>query len=105
MADRMRANPVAALAGHYDGTPTSSETNCVGSENSCAPVAMAAYDQNAWLSALNQLPGGKGAIANNGSGSFTITVRWDENRSGATGTQCPPQSASDLRCYRFDLLL
>ena len=28
-----------------------------------------------------------------------LTVRWDDDRSGSTGTTCPPASDDDLDCY------
>ena len=103
ISDRIRANPGAAISGDYDGAPGASTTNCVSS--SCNTGEMADYDQNAWKTLLDQLPSGAGAVTNNAGGSFTITVRWDEKRSGATGTSCPPAADTDLRCYQLNLTL
>ena len=105
MADRLRANPVAALAGDYNGAPAESDTDCVGTGTSCTPAQMAAFDRDAWLSAMGQLPSGSGTVTANGGNSFSIIVRWDQNRSGASGTDCPPQDDDDLRCFQLDITL
>jgi type IV pilus assembly protein PilV len=103
MSDRIRANPAAATSGDYDGAPATSSTNCVS--GACNTAQMADYDQNAWKTVLEQLPAGAGLVTNNTGGSFTITVRWDEDRAGAVGTNCPPASSADLRCYQLDVAL
>ena len=105
MADRLRANPVAAEDGDYDGAPAASSQDCIGTGNSCTTAEMAEFDSNAWLASMAQLPNGAATITNNGSNSFSIFVRWDENRTGASGTDCPPDDADDLRCYRLDITL
>ena len=35
--------------------------------------------------------------------SFEIIVRWDEDRSNSTGTNCPQLSSADLDCYQIIL--
>jgi type IV pilus assembly protein PilV len=105
MADGMRANPVGALAGEYNGSPSASEVNCVGSDHTCPPAQMAAYDKNSWLSAIQALPRGSGVVTSLGSGQYAITVRWDQDRTGASDINCPPLSADDLRCYQLDITL
>ena len=105
MADRLRANPVAAGAGNYNGAPAASTQNCIGNGNSCTPAQMAAFDRNAWLASLGQLPSGSGTVTANGGNSFSIIVRWDQNRTGASGTDCSPLDPDDLRCYQLDITL
>jgi type IV pilus assembly protein PilV len=105
MADRIRANPAAAAAGTYNGNPAAATVNCVGADNACSSADMATYDKAAWLTSLSILPGGAGEVVDNGSDDYTIIVRWDEERSGATGTTCPPESATDLRCYTLGISL
>jgi len=105
MADRLRANPVAARAGNYNGAPASSTQDCIGDGNSCTPAQMAAFDRNAWLASMGQLPSGAATVTANGGDSFSITVRWDQNRTGASGTDCSPQDPDDLRCYQLDITL
>jgi type IV pilus assembly protein PilV len=106
--ERMRANPAAALAGDYniDSVPTS-VTDCVGSP--CATAAdLAAYDKETWWAQVTAvLPSGRGQVAPLAAGSniFVLTVRWDEDRSGSTGTNCPIQSAADLECFRLNITI
>ena len=108
MADRLRANPVAAGAGNYNGAPAASTQDCIGDDKSCTPAQMAAFDRNAWLASLGQLPSGSGTVISDGGApatSFSIIVRWDQNRTGASETDCPPEDPDDLRCYRLDITL
>ncbi|WP_372777020.1 type IV pilus modification protein PilV [Litorivivens sp.] len=71
IADRMRANRDAALAGLYDTTLTATPPGGNGVHQ---------IDLRDWLNALaNQLTSGDGSIARNGR-RFTITVQWDEER-------------------------
>ena len=100
--DRMRANAVGLQAGFYDdpyggGAPT--DPGC--SASGCSVATMAQYDVYYWETALgNTLPSGQGAITGAGAGSiFTITVMWDDDRTGVTGTDCSGDSTVDLTCF------
>lgn len=73
MADRMRANREAALAGEYD----------IGYEDPAPVGATVAEDDVAeWRAAIGQsLPSGTGRIAvDPGAGAATIGVRWTDTR-------------------------
>jgi type IV pilus assembly protein PilV len=69
--DRIRANPVRAVAGEYDlalATPTPA-----------APVGVAQVDLAQWRRGLaNNLPGGNGSVAVQPDGSALIVVQWTE---------------------------
>jgi len=96
MADRMRAN-VSKAAG-YPAQAAGENTSCYTTAG-CTPDEMAANDIFEWNEALTDtLPAGQGAITALAGGLFTITVMWDEQRSGATGTNCNPDDPADLRC-------
>lgn len=75
IADRMRANRHAALAGSYDiafGAVVPSGT------------AVHEVDLADWRAMLSsRLTSGNGSIAHEGN-RFTITVRWDESRIAST---------------------
>lgn len=54
-----------------------------------------------------------GAVTTNTTGSFvcdqagdvwTVTIMWDEGRSGATGVNCGADLSTDLQCYRVDFV-
>jgi type IV pilus assembly protein PilV len=105
--DRMRANRVGIAAGYYDDPyeSTPSDPGCVTS--GCTVDEMADYDVFLWETSLgNTLPGGRGAISGDGTGSvFTITVMWDDNRIGTKangdplGTDCSGDPTVDLTCF------
>jgi len=105
MADRMRANIVGTQADDYDGSPVASDVDCEGADETCVPADLAAYDMSSWLGAIQTLPSGSGVVAGLGGSQYSITIRWDQDRSGATGTNCPPQSTDDLRCFQLSVTL
>jgi type IV pilus assembly protein PilV len=78
IADRMRANVVAARAGNYDialGAAAPAGAN------------LADTDLREWRQALiNALPAGTGSITRNGN-VFTIIIQWDDTR----GQEAPRQ--------------
>lgn len=98
MADRVRANPVAAAAGHYDslsGTP--SNPACISTN--CTPAQMAQTDLYQWNSDnATLLPAGAGTVSRSGN-LYTVTVMWDDDRTGATGTDCSGDTSVDLTCF------
>lgn len=109
IADRMRANPLGVAAGNYDALGPGSEdpecaTSTVGSPaQGCTAEQMAQYDAYAWNSEnARLLPNGTGTVAVNGT-LYTITVMWDDNRTGATGTGCDPTNPEDMACFRVTL--
>jgi type IV pilus assembly protein PilV len=107
-SERMRANPAAALAGNYNHSdpPSGSDADCV--TNPC-PVAadLATYDMETWWAQLTDvLPVGTADVTRIiGTTTFVLTVRWDEDRSGSNGTNCPVQSDADLECYRLNVTI
>ncbi len=78
MSDRIRANSVAAVAGSYD--------LAIDDNAPSSPSTIAAQDVADWLGMLaTDLPMGDGSISRNGN-EFTVSVCWDEDREGASGT-------------------
>jgi type IV pilus assembly protein PilV len=110
-AERMRANldvdNVDALTVTYNHSadPGPGDTDCTA--NACSPSQLADYDIGIWWEELGaNLPLGRGQVARNGgTNTFTLTVRWDEDRSGSAGTNCPKQSAADLECYQLQVTI
>ena len=102
MADRMRANPSGLSDGDYNsisGIP--SDPGC----NPCTPAQHAQRDAYQWnTDNRNLLPSGQGTVTANGS-TYTITVMWDNDRTGATGTKCGNNTAVDLTCLQMSLRL
>ena len=109
ISDRMRANPQGTIDSNYKiGSGAVVETVDCTSEN-CDPEELATFDLSQWKTALARLPGGQGDITQIAGPPLvhTITVRWDENRTGADGgddgPNCPPQDSDDPRCFRLVL--
>jgi len=96
MSDRIRANP--GEFDSYDGEDTADITDqdCVSS--GCNPGEMVDADIADWKTMVENLPGGRGIISSNADG-LLVSVMWDDNGTGATGTDCDPDDADDLICY------
>lgn len=103
MADRMRANPTAVTGGSYDSiSGTGSDPGCI--TTGCSSAQMAQYDAYEWNTTnQNALPTGKGTVTRVAANRFTITVMWDDARTGATGTACGSDPAVDLTCFSVSL--
>jgi len=104
ISDRMRANPQGFADGDYvidSGPVTGTVTDCIAGV--CTPAQMATFDLDQWKDAIDRLPGGQGDITQTAGPPLvhTITVRWDQNRTDATGLNCPPVDDNDLRCFRL----
>ena len=111
ISDRMWVNQAQALAGAYNhnGLPNAVPKDCVA--ETCTEAEMAAYDVYEWQRQLlgyttesgvavpAMLPSGAGTVALDAGTTYEITIRWDDDRSGSTQTNCPPQSDNDLDCY------
>jgi type IV pilus assembly protein PilV len=103
MADRIKSFGVegAVAAGEYNGLV--SNAAFVGD-----PTIVA--DQAAWAAAFtaSTLPSGDGQVVWNAvQGTYTIFIRWDDERTGVVGRFCPmrPRDAQglliDLTCYQL----
>jgi type IV pilus assembly protein PilV len=114
LADRIRANLNGLRGTNYTGgiPNTAPSPNCQTSANSCSNAQLALSDLYNWQTEnASRLPSGQGAIACNDINPGTansleagtdciITVRWDGERNGATGTGCTGAS-TDLTCLRM----
>ncbi len=102
ITDRMRANPKGVAADEYVIS-----LNQAPEDTSATGAALT--DLTEWRDSVEKLPGGASEITQCDTAStpacdvltHIITVYWDEARTGATGTNCPPLSKDDLRCFRL----
>lgn len=96
MSDRIRAN--ITEFDNYDGIDTSNgyAQDCVSS--ACSTGEMLTADAADWTAMVANLPAGRGLINSNADG-LVVTVMWDDEGTGATGTNCGPDPAVDLTCY------
>lgn len=118
MADRMLANQRNVLAAAYVHAAPPAEppvTDCT--ITACTAAQLAAYDVWRWQTELlgrdpdddskipGSLPNASGEVTTNDAGEYIIVVRWDDDLSGSTGTDCEAldpdddQDADDLECY------
>ena len=66
----------------------------------CTTTQIAASDIYHWKNRMqSEMPSGRGKVTfDAATGVFTITIMWDEKRSGVTGESCSG-GATDLKCY------
>ncbi len=84
LADRMRANRTAALAGEYDAPLANPAPDC-GAPDLGGTVPE--NDLATWRMELAcRLPFGNGSVQRNGT-DFTFTVQWDDDRDAANPVQ------------------
>jgi type IV pilus assembly protein PilV len=107
MLDRMRANLQGVENGDYDDLLSTTPTDPACISSGCSIAQMAAHDAYEWSQQLGDvLPEGQGRVAGTGIGSvFTITVMWDDLRTGATGTGCSGDPQVDLTCFTLSSIL
>jgi len=87
--DRMRANRTEALkeTGGYNiafgTTAEDMESSGIPCSEDCTAAQVVNTDLFQWLSYVERLPGGQGQVDVT-SGVATISIRWVDDRSGAT---------------------
>jgi type IV pilus assembly protein PilV len=101
MSDRIRAN--LAEFDSYDGIDTNNGYSQDCKANACSAAQMRIADASAWSEMIINLPGGRGNIIRNADG-LLVTVMWDDDFTGATGTGCGPDPVVDLSCYTLALV-
>ncbi|WHZ11244.1 MAG: Type IV fimbrial biogenesis protein PilV [Burkholderiaceae bacterium] len=106
MADRIRANPAAALSA------TSEYVTKYEDDAPTTPTTIAQADKKAWIEALAaQLPQGAGRITNTvgaGQRKIEIEVRWSNclgTLSDAERTDCTDNPATAFRTVSLELRL
>jgi type IV pilus assembly protein PilV len=99
-----------ALGGEYAATDTGvkgtvayANPNCTSGAG-CTPANTVTYDRHKWEEAINNssLPSGQGTVtwAAAPATAYTITILWDQNRTGAVGTDCDSNDKdANLSCY------
>ena len=113
MVDRIRANPVAAASStaYNNVSPSSMPSSDPGcTSGACTPADIAKHDIYQWYTNLSNtaagtgLPGGTGTVIGDGI-QFTVTVMWDDEKTGASGTNCGGNPAVDLTCFAVNFKL
>ena len=96
MSDRIRANLTAFDS--YDGIDTSSSYSQDCMSSTCSSAQMLTADAANWATMITSLPGGRGIITSTVDG-LLVSVMWDDEGTGATGTACGTDPSVDLTCY------
>ncbi len=98
IVDRMRANRLGVLNESYafDGDTAPDDQGC-SSGTDCSEEQMATQDLREWFLRVQTLPGGDATVTA-ASNLQTVTIMWDELRTGAAGTNCDPTDPDDLAC-------
>ncbi len=118
MGDAMRANPVAVIAGQYDGTATAAPASACTA--GCTTQQAAQRDRDLWGTMIaSSLPAGTGSIQcnlnsppqhSNGSHSFpaglcTITMTWSESNEAEKVSSTASPTGDGRKIQRFDWII
>ncbi len=102
ISDRVRANSGNGQFNAYAGIDTNNSYNQDCLSQACTPQQMMTADAADWITMMNTLPGGRGMITNTATG-LRVTVMWDDEGTGATGTNCGNNPDVDLTCFSVEL--
>lgn len=109
MADRIMASDDISNPGS-DGVYGGVDTDDSVSDPNCASGGCSSSQQRTrnvfeWKADVEgRLPAGRGIVTATGAG-YTVTVLWDNDKTGATGTNCSGDTDVDLSCYSVQLNL
>ena len=101
MAERMRAN--SSVTNDYVGIDTNNTYAQDCETAACTPAAMVTADAAEWKAMVETLPAGRGIIRSPVAGETEVAVMWDDEGTGATGTNCGNDPSVDLTCYTITL--
>ena len=103
MAERIRAN--RSVINTYIGIDTTNNYNQDCQTATCSAADMINADAEDWKAAVETLPAGRGIIRNpvGAPNETEIVVMWDDEGTGAAGTDCGNDPTVDLACYAITL--
>lgn len=102
IADRIRAN--FSQFDSYAGIDTDASPNQGCLNGACSSAQMVNADATDWAVEMQNLPSGRGTISSPAANTLLIQVMWDDEGTGATGTACGADPATDLTCYTVTLM-
>ena len=102
ITDRIRAN--FSEFANYAGIDTSNTyvQDCV--TNPCTSTQLITSDAQGWANLIQNLPSGRGTITSPLADELLIKVMWDDEGTGATGTNCGTDPATDLTCFSATMI-
>jgi type IV pilus assembly protein PilV len=102
IAERIRAN--FGQFDNYDGLNTSGSYSQDCASGSCTAAELIDGDAADWATEMQNLPAGLGIISSSGAGHLLIKIMWDDEGTGASGTDCGSDPEVDLTCYTVSLM-
>ncbi|GAA6150699.1 type IV pilus modification protein PilV [Pseudoteredinibacter isoporae] len=110
MANRIGANNnqfTTADDGLYDNIDTESVSGSATVCNvDCNQATIKTMDEGQWAEEIkSRLPAGRGTVAINADGVHEVTVMWDDQLTGASGTACGGNPDVDLTCVKLEFRL
>jgi type IV pilus assembly protein PilV len=100
ISDRIRANDNEF--DNYAGIDTNNSYSQDCMSSTCSNAQMLTADAADLGTLVSSLPAGRGIIANNVDG-LVVSIMWDDEGTGATGTNCGNNPDVDLTCYTVAL--
>ena len=100
ISDRIRANDSQFV--NYAGIDTNNSYNQDCMTNTCTNAQMLTADASDLGTLVSSLPAGRGIITSNADG-LVVSIMWDDEGTGATGTNCGNNPDVDLTCYTVAL--
>ena len=101
MADRIRSN--FANFADYTGIDTDLSYTQDCTSGPCSNNELVTADAAEWTVKVQDLPAGRGTVTGDAT-RLVVTVMWDDEGTGATGTNCSGNSQVDLTCYSITLV-
>ena len=100
-------NDVGANGGEFvmdSNAGTYTDPGCINATAGCTQAQQINYDQWQWGALLeNSLPAGRGIVTWDAP-VYTVTVLWDQDRTGATGIDCDSRDTLvNLTCFTMEL--
>ena len=102
IADRIRAN--FPQFDNYAGINTSNSYSQDCASGACSAAQLVVGDAADWSTEMQNLPSGLGIISSPSADELLISIMWDDEGTGATGTACGPNPVVDLTCYTVSLM-
>lgn len=102
MSDRITANK--SVFNDYDGIDTLESYAQDCQAGPCTANQMITADAQDWKRRIETLPSGQGLIESSANNELVIKVMWDDEGTGASGTECTDDKQTDLTCYTVTIL-
>lgn len=110
MANRIGANNNQFTTAD-DGLYNNIDTADVGGSTTvcsvdCSPAVIKTMDTGQWADEIKRrLPAGRGTVEINPDGVHEVIVMWDDQLTGASGTDCNGNPDVDLTCVKLEFRL